>query len=57
MDVERYREVDAKIGRIHWVQRSSDGRQVTFRFTPDSAPCWRCCAPPSRSPGTVSGRW
>ena len=38
MDVERYREVDAKIGRIHWVQRSSDGRQVTFRFTPRLGP-------------------
>jgi hypothetical protein len=38
MDVERYREVDAKIGRIHWVQRSPDGRQVTFRFTPRLGP-------------------
>lgn len=38
MDVERYREVDAKIGKIHWVERSPDGRQVTFRFTPRLGP-------------------
>lgn len=34
MDVERYRQVASKIGKIHWVRRSPDGQQVTFRFTP-----------------------
>lgn len=38
MDVERYRDVDAKIGQIHWVERSPDGRQVTFRFSPRLGP-------------------
>lgn len=38
MDVERYREVDTKIGTIHWVTRSPDNRQVTFRFTPRLGP-------------------
>lgn len=38
MDVERYREVDPKIGRIHWVERSLDDRQVTFCFTPRLGP-------------------
>lgn len=38
MDVERYREVDAKIGRIHWIERSLDNRQVAFRFTPRLGP-------------------
>lgn len=38
MDVERYREVDAKIGTIHRIERSADGRQVTFRFTPNLGP-------------------
>jgi hypothetical protein len=38
MDVERYRNVDTKIGKIHWVERSPDGSQVTFRFTPRLGP-------------------
>lgn len=38
LDVERYRAVDPKIGAIHWVRRSADGREVTFRFTPRLGP-------------------
>ncbi len=38
MDVERYREVDTKIGTIYWIERSPDHRQVTFRFTPRLGP-------------------
>ncbi len=38
MDVERYREVDAKVGKIHWVEHAPDHRQVTFRFTPRLGP-------------------
>lgn len=38
LDVERYRTVDPKIGPIHWVRRSPDGREVTFRFTPRLGP-------------------
>lgn len=38
MDVQRYAAVDAKIGAIHWVQRSADGDRVTFRFTPRLGP-------------------
>lgn len=38
LDVERYRSVDPKIGAIHWVHRSPDGREVTFRFTPRLGP-------------------
>lgn len=38
LDVERYKAVDSKIGTIHWVRRSPDGREVTFRFTPRLGP-------------------
>lgn len=38
LDVERYRTVDPKIGTIHWIRRSPDGREVTFRFTPQLGP-------------------
>ncbi|GLW05292.1 hypothetical protein Misp01_04220 [Microtetraspora sp. NBRC 13810] len=32
LDLRRYREVDGKIGAIHWLWR--DGDTVTFRFRP-----------------------
>ena len=38
LDVERYKAVDSKIGTIHWVHRSRDKREVTFRFTPRLGP-------------------
>ena len=38
LDVERYKSVDSKIGTIHWVRRSANGRAVTFRFTPRLGP-------------------
>ena len=38
LDVERYRTVDSKIGTIHWIHRSADRREVTFRFTPRLGP-------------------
>lgn len=38
LDVERYKGVDSKIGTIHWVRRSQDQSEVTFRFTPRLGP-------------------
>lgn len=38
LDIERYKTVDSKIGTIHWVRRTPDGREVTFRFTPRLGP-------------------
>lgn len=34
MDLSRYREVDDKLGTIHWIRTTDGGRTVLVRFTP-----------------------
>lgn len=38
LDVDRYRSVDRKIGKIHFIRTALNGGEVTFQFTPRLGP-------------------